>query len=297
VQPEHTNKLAPADRAEALHPPSALRPSQSIPESILALQQTAGNQAVAAMFGDMSNGVQRLVVDGYDRWVEKPLSRGVLDWEITDRECLRVISTLESLSDGDLLDTYNQMQSDGLWSELVRQAPTSKQSWTDLRWRLFRLGQPVLEGNNASAEDKRLARLKSALSASERGFEAAGALIEHPAWRQRMRDASQGFGLAADALERGLELEAASKAIYKFSRAAATFQQVDLRSDEGAEAVAELFESFDEISEWLPGNIWTYPLSVIGSLSGVVRMVRQAGKPMQRASDGRFDWLDSFVDN
>ena len=112
-----------------------------------------------------------------------------------------------------------------------------------------------------------------------------------------MMDASSAFGLAANTLQKGLEIEAAAQRIHRFASAAGTFQRVELRSDEGAEAVAELFDSFGELGDLVPGNMWTYPLDVIGSLGGVVRMVRQAGKPMQRASDGRFDWLDSFVDN
>jgi hypothetical protein len=119
--------------------------------------------------------VHRAVIADYKFWVKKQLSRGFGDWAVADEEALKVVRELGYLSDGDLLDTYNRMQADGLWARLSEQAPSHSKTWHDLRWRLVRLEQPVL---GKGSDDKRLAKLKSALSASERGS------TRRPDWRK-----------------------------------------------------------------------------------------------------------------
>lgn len=91
------------------------------------------------------NTNQREDVNNYRRLIAAPLSRGLTDWWVTDSESLKVVRQMDSLSDGDLLDTYNRMQKDGLWSRLYEQAPKHHKDWHELRWRLVRLGQPVIQ--------------------------------------------------------------------------------------------------------------------------------------------------------
>ena len=228
--------------------------------------------------------VHRTVIDDYKIWIRKPLSRGFGDWAVTDEDALKVVRQLSELSDGDLLDTYNRMQSDGLWARLSEQAPSSSKSWHDLRWRLVRLEQPVL---GKGSDDKRLAKLKSALSASERGFTAAAELTDDPAVRGRFLELASGFKLASSTLVKGMELADAAKSIHRFSGAAADFWKADLRTDAGAESVVALFESIGEVGDLLPGGIWQVPFEIFGSAAGVVMMVKQAGDPAERSAGAR----------
>lgn len=200
--------------------------------------------------------VQRAVVDGYNRWIRKPLSRGVVDWAITDAECMRVVRSLTYLSDGDLLDTYNRMQSDGLWATLYSQTPSDSLEWHDLRWRLVRLGQPVL---GKSAEDKRLAKLQSALNGGKRAAELARAAATDPKLRSQLARAAAQFDLAASTLGKGLDLESAARSTHKLAKAASRISRMDVGSDgeAAAEAFGALFSAAGELGGFLPPGPWT----------------------------------------
>jgi len=239
--------------------------------------------------------VHREVIEDYKTWIKKPLSRGWGDWAVTDAEALRVVGQLSSLSDGNLLDTYNQMQSDGFWNRLSEQVQSDPGSWIDLRWRLVGLGQPVL---GKGSEDKRLAKLKSALSASERGFiVAADMLADDPAVRARLLKIAGGFKLASSTLTKGVELTKAATKIHRFSSAAAAFWSADLQSDAGAESVVALFKSIGEVGDLLPDGIWQVPFRVIGSAADVVSMVKRKKDAEDRIRPARRELREQMRKN
>lgn len=71
--------------------------------------------------------LQRSVSSDYPQ-IKSNLSYGLLDWAITDNEAREVLRMLEDLSDEDLIDTYFQMETDGLWSRLQSNIPDNEQS-------------------------------------------------------------------------------------------------------------------------------------------------------------------------
>ena len=71
--------------------------------------------------------LQRSVASEYPR-IRSNLSYGILDWAIRDYEAREVLDILEALSDQDLIDTYFQMEVDGLWSRLQSNVPSDARS-------------------------------------------------------------------------------------------------------------------------------------------------------------------------
>lgn len=209
-----------------------------------------------------------------------------MDWAITDEDSRRVIGELLKLSDGDLLDTYNHMQKDGLWSTLYEQAPKYDKPWRDLRLRLVGLGQPVLR---SSAEDKQLAKLHSALSASKRAIQAAAFVTEDPKLQSQMAKAAKQFGLAASTLDKGMKVVSATKAVYKLSRAAAALNNIDVRKDgeAAAKAFGALFSASGELGKLLPPGPWTPYFDFLTGFDDFFSNMRKKFDPRNRGG-GRF---------
>ncbi len=228
--------------------------------------------------------IPREDVNNYRRLIEDPLSRGLTDWWVTDSETLKVVRQMDSLSDGDLLDTYNRMQKDGLWSRLYEQAPRYHREWHNLRWRLFRLGQPVLRNN---PKDKRLAKLHSALSASKRAVQATMLVTTDPKVLAKMKDTEKYFGLAASALKKGKNLESAAKAIYKLSRAASRLNNVRQDRYAAAQAFGNLLSAAGDLGKFLPPGPWQGYFTFLGGFENFFVDMAYKMDPKNRGG-GRF---------
>lgn len=231
--------------------------------------------------------IQRKVIDNYSSLINKPLTKRWNDWAITNRESLRVIRELMYHSDDDLLDTYNRMQRDGLWSVLYEQAPKHNKDWHDLRWRLTRLGQPVLRNKS---EDKRLAKLHSALSASKRAVQATMLVTKDTKVLAKMKETEKYFGLAASTLKKGMEIESGAKAIYKLSRAASKLNNVREDRYAAAQEFGNLLSAAGELGELFPiGPLKGY-FTFLGSAEDFfVNMTHKMD--FTNMGGGRFRWI------
>lgn len=227
---------------------------------------------------------QREDVNNYRRLIEAPLSRGLTDWWVTDSESLKVVRQMDSLSDSDLLDTYNRMQRDGLWSRLYEQAPSYHGEWHNLRWRLVRLGQPVLRNN---PQDKRLAKLHSALSAGKRAVQATMLVTTDPKVLAKMKNIEKHFGLAARTLNKGMKLNSATKAIHKLSRAASRLDNVRQDRYAAAQEFGNLLSAAGELGKFLPPGPWQGYFTLLGGFEDFFVNMAYKMDPKNRGG-GRF---------